>query len=75
MDIEQAVKVLRAHNKWRRSTSDVIEPMPYRGLELGLAIDSVCEYVEKSSAAQRIGTLTDSTGSTLPSDTDSPPPA
>ena len=73
MDIEHAVKVLRAHNKWRRHID--FTPMPFSGLELGAAIDAVCEYVEQSSAAQRIGTLTDSTGSTLPSDTDNPPPA
>lgn len=73
MDIEHAVKVLRAHNEWRRNMS--FAPTPYSGLELGAAIDAVCEYVEQSSASQRIGTLNDSTGSTLPSDTDSPPPA
>ena len=75
MDIEHAVQVLRAHNKWRRKVPDEFAPMPYRGSEVGAAIDAVCEYVEQSSASQRIGTLTDSTGSTLPSDTDNPPPA
>lgn len=75
MNIEQAVKVLRAHNKWRRNMSDNFATMPFSALELGLAIDAVCEYVEQSSASQRIGTLNDSTGSTLPSDTDNPPPA
>lgn len=73
MNIEQAVKVLRAHNAWRRDVE--CAPMPYSGSEVGLAIDAVCEYVEQSSAAQRIGTDIASTGSTLPSDTDNPPPA
>ena len=53
MNIEQAVEVLRAHNKWRRNMS--FAPTPYSGLELGAAIDAVCAHVEKSSASQRIG--------------------
>lgn len=72
MDIEQAVKVLRAHNKWRRGEFAL---MPYSGSEVGAAIVAVSAHVEKSSASQRIGTDIASTGSTLPSDTDNPPPA
>lgn len=43
MEIRDAVKLLRLHNRWRRGDEiDMASPR-----EIGIAIDTVCDYVER----------------------------
>lgn len=39
MDLEQAIEVLRLHNKWRRGSDDKISPEA-----IGIAIDTVVKH-------------------------------
>lgn len=52
MRIDEAVRILRAHNKWRRGDDTMDDsPMPApmeSPREIGVAIDVVCDYVERS---------------------------
>lgn len=45
MKIEEAIKILKTHNKWRRGARDSTIKMgdPYT---IGIAIDTVVEWVE-----------------------------
>ena len=47
MNIQEAVRVLREHNEWRRGNkAETWERMPYSPAQLGQAIDVVCNHYE-----------------------------
>lgn len=50
MTIDEAVKVLREHNEWRRYDGDLPGPNLISPKTIGVAIDVVCEYVERRLA-------------------------
>ncbi len=45
MDLKQAIKILEAHNRWRRGED--VEPMVEPN-DIGIAIDIVVEYVKNN---------------------------
>jgi hypothetical protein len=49
MKIEQAITILKEHNKWRRGTppyDEVGNRQPYSAKDIGLAIDCVVEHYD-----------------------------
>jgi len=60
MNIEHAVKVLRAHNEWRRGNkTENWEPIPYSPAELGRAIDIVCDHATHTAKPDLLKRATD----------------
>ena len=47
MTIQEAVKILEAHNKWRRDNSFMPKPQT-DPKQLGIAIDTVVKYFKKN---------------------------
>lgn len=43
MNLQEAIKILKRHNKWRRGAVIEME----NPTELGIAIDTILEYFEK----------------------------
>lgn len=62
MKIDEAVSILRAHNKWRRAPAHLPEDaMPAMGdpRKIGIAIDTVCDALSKSGDWSRALRLAD----------------
>jgi len=62
MKIDEAVKILRAHNEWRRAAAYLPEDaMPAMGdpRKIGIAIDTVCDALSKSGDWARALRLAD----------------
>ena len=48
MTLAQALKVLRAHNEWRRGGGEMLDPR-----DVGNAIDTACAALEKHLARKK----------------------
>ncbi len=44
MSIEKAIEILKYHNTWRRGD---VDEMKYTAMQLGIAIDTIIDYLEK----------------------------
>ena len=65
MKIDEAVKILRAHNEWRRAPAHLPEDaMPAMGdpRKISIAIDTVCDALSKSGDWTRAAALEEAAG-------------
>lgn len=48
MNIEEAIKILEAHNKWRRDSSVPAKTKQQNAIKIGVAIDTVLNYLKEN---------------------------
>lgn len=59
MNIQEAVKILRKHNEWRRYEGPIGQgPEMVNQTELGIAIDTVCDEMDDNREKPRLAIVT-----------------